>query len=138
MNRITMIGRMVTDLEIRYTPTGLAIGKVNIAVDRQYTKEKRELHIQEQKPVADFPRVILTGKSAEFTSKYLKKGDLVSVEGSIRTGSYENAEGQKIYTTEVSCERIQSLNNTRRQSVSDAATEEEFNVDNFEIESIPF
>lgn len=138
MNRITLIGRMVSDLEIRYTPTGLAIGKVNIAVDRQYTKERREAHLQEQKPVADFPRVILTGKSAEFTAKYLKKGDLVSVEGSIRTGSYENADGQKIYTTEVSCERIQSLNNARKPVGVEENTEVEFNAENFEIESIPF
>lgn len=138
MNRINLIGRLVSDLEIRYTPSGLAVGKVNIAVDRQYTKEKREAHIQEQKPVADFPRIIFTGKSAEFTSKYLKKGDLVSIEGSIRTGSYENADGQKIYTTEVSCDRIQSLNNMRRNNTPEASDEVTFNADNFEIENLSF
>lgn len=138
MNRITLIGRLVSDLEIRYTPSGLAIGKVNIAVDRQYNKEKRETHLQEQKPVADFPRVIFTGKSAEFTSKYLKKGDLVSIEGSIRTGSYENAEGQKVYTTDVSCDRIQSLNNMRKNTTPEVNEEVTFNAESFEIENIPF
>lgn len=138
MNRVELIGRLVSDLELRYTPSGLAIGKINIAVDRQYTKDKRESNLQEQKPVADFPRILFTGKVAEFTSKYLKKGDLVSIEGSIRTGSYENAEGQKVYTTEISCDRIQSLNNMRKNTITEDKIESPYNADSFEIENIPF
>lgn len=93
MNKVILMGRLVKD------PTGNQSGNVvmaryTLAVDRP-TKDK----------TADFISCIGFGKTAEFITKYLKKGTQILVEGRIQTGSYKNKEGQTIYTTDVVVEK---------------------------------
>ncbi len=143
MNRVELVGRLTSDIQLRYTPGGMAIARVSIAINRQMSKEKMEMERQANKPTADFPRVVLLGKQAEFAAQYLKKGALVGIEGAVRTGTYENASGTKIYTTEISCEKIEAYNYGKNESlVEKSGVEKEelggLSVDDFEMEDLPF
>ena len=94
MNRAELIGRLVRDPEVRYTSgTQMAICTFTIAVDRP-TKAGEEKK-------ADFLRIKSFGKWGETCGKYLKKGKLVGVQGSIETGYYTDKNGNTVYTTDI-------------------------------------
>lgn len=95
MNHVVLIGRLVRDPEIRYSQgeKPMAIAKYTLAVDRRYKREGEQ--------TADFIRCIAFGKNAEFAEKYMSQGRKFAVEGSIQTGSYQNKDGQTVYTTDV-------------------------------------
>lgn len=98
MNNVTLIGRLTKDPEVRCTADQMAIAKFTVAVDR-FGKEKQ----------ADFIPVIVFGKQAETCEKYLVKGRKVAIEGRIQTGSYENKEGKRVYTTDVVASTVEFI-----------------------------
>lgn len=97
MNNVTLIGRLTKDAELRYTQSGTATCRFTLAVDRFVKNEK----------TADFIPVVTFGKTAENVSKYLAKGSQCAVQGSIKTGSYQNKDGATVYTTDVIADRIE-------------------------------
>lgn len=92
MNHVILTGRLVKDPEVRYTANQTAVCSFVIAVDRP-TKAGEEKK-------TDFPRLTAFGKTAESMEKYAYKGQRVGIHGSVRTGSYENKNGEKVYTTD--------------------------------------
>lgn len=103
MNKSTLIGRLVRDPELKYTPgAGTAVVTLTLAIDRRTGMES-------DKKEADFIPVVIWGKTAEATSQYTRKGQLLAVAGRIQTRSYENKEGKKVYITEVVAEEVQFL-----------------------------
>ena len=113
-NKVTLEGRLVRDPELRYTPSGKAVANFTIAVDRGFSKEQGESN-------ADFIKIVTWDKQAETVGNLLKKGRLVLVDGSIRTGSYEK-DGQKVYTTEVQASRVVFLDRGDKQSEGGASS----------------
>lgn len=107
MNNISLIGRLTKDVELAYTPAGVAVGKFTLAVNRTFKKEGEQ--------EADFIRIVTFRKTAENTANFCKKGSQVAVTGRIQTGSYEGQDGKKVYTTEVLANNVQFLD-TRSQS----------------------
>ena len=102
MNQVFLTGRLTKDPETRYTSgSQIAVCTFTLAVDRP-TK-------QEEEKKADFPRITVFGRQAENCEKYLSKGKKVAVQGRLQTGSYQNSQGQKVYTTDVIAERIEFL-----------------------------
>ena len=102
MNNVVLIGRLTKDPEMSYTQTNqTARTTFTMAVDRP----KRNGEDQG----ADFIRVVVWGRQAETCDRYLSKGRMVAVRGSIRTGSYENKIGNKVYTTDVFADNVQFL-----------------------------
>ena len=102
MNQVFLTGRLTKDPETRYTSgSQIAVCTFTLAVDRP-TKQGEEKK-------ADFPRITVFGRQAENCEKYLSKGKKVAVQGRIQTGSYQNSQGQKVYTTDVIAERIEFL-----------------------------
>lgn len=95
MNRVELIGNLTKDPEIRGADTKVA--SFTLAVSRKDGK-------------ADFPRITCFGKTAEIAERYLKKGSKVAIEGSIRTGSYQDRAGKTVYTTDVNADRVEFLN----------------------------
>lgn len=95
MNKVTLIGRVVRDPDIRYSQGAntTCVARYTLAVDRKFK--------QEGQPNADFINCIAFGKLGEFAEKYLHKGVKIAVTGRIQTGSYTNKDGQKVYTTDV-------------------------------------
>lgn len=101
MNNISLIGRLTKDVELAYTPAGVAVGKFTLAVNRTFKKEGEQ--------EADFIRIVTFRKTAENTANFCKKGSQVAVTGRIQTGSYEGQDGKRIYTTDVIAENVQFL-----------------------------
>ncbi|MBQ2642639.1 MAG: single-stranded DNA-binding protein [Eubacterium sp.] len=96
MNKVMLMGRLTRDPEVNYSTSGgdqLAIARYTLAVDRRFKRDGDQ--------TADFIRCVAFGRSAEFAEKYFHQGIKIIVEGRIQTGSYENKEGQRVYTTDV-------------------------------------
>ena len=95
MNHICLIGRLTADPEVRYTQgeKPMAVARYTLAVDRPRKAEGQQ--------VADFIRCVAFGKTAEFAEKYLHKGNKIALEGRIQTGSHDDKDGKKVYTTDV-------------------------------------
>lgn len=96
MNTVIVSGRLTADPELRYTPNNVPVCTFIMAVDRQSKDEN-----------ADFPVVVAWRNTAEFVSKYLKKGRNIIVRGEIRTRNYEDKDGNKRKATEIQADRIE-------------------------------
>ena len=90
MNKWVGIGRITAKPELNYTANQTAVTKFTIAVDRQ-TKDGG----------ADFIRVTVFGRQAENVCRYMDKGRMIAVEGSLQTGSYKDRDGKTVYTQDV-------------------------------------
>lgn len=102
MNSVSLMGRLTRDPEVRYTAnTQMANARFVVAVNRKLSKEKRQEAENNGYPTADFISCMAWGKTAENIGNYFKKGQRIAVSGHIQTGSYENQQGQRIYTTDV-------------------------------------
>ena len=96
MNKWLGMGRLTRDPEIRGEGTSM-VARYTLAVDRRFKDSDGNYP-------TDFINIVVFGKGAEFTEKYLKKGTKVVVTGRIQTGSYTNKDGQKVYTTDIVAE----------------------------------
>lgn len=98
MNKVILIGRLVSDPEIRYSQgeNSMAVSRYRLAVDRRFKREGEQS--------ADFINCVAFGKQGEFAEKHLHKGTKIAVVGRIQTGSYTNKDGVKVYTTDVVCD----------------------------------
>lgn len=95
LNNITIMGRVANDLEVAHTNNGKQIIKFTVAVTRDFKNANGEYE-------SDFIRCMAFGTTAEHIAKYSSKGKLITLNGTLQTGSYENATtGQKVFTTDV-------------------------------------
>jgi len=100
MQKWVATGRLTNDPTIRYSQgeKPCCFAKFSIAVNRKFKRENE--------PDADFISCTAFGKTAEVIEKYFTKGMKMEVVGEIRTGSYTNKDGVKVYTTEVAAEEV--------------------------------
>lgn len=96
-NKVILTGRLTKDPDVRYNGD-MAIARYTLAVDRPVKNKDGTTQ-------ADFIRCVAFGKLGEFAERYLAKGVKILIEGRIQTGSYEDQEGKKMYTTDVVVER---------------------------------
>ena len=101
MNNVTLIGNLVRDVDLRYTPSNVSVGKFTLALNRM----KKE----GQEQSADFINIVTFGKTAENCANYLSKGKKVGVEGRLQSGKYENKEGHAVYTVDVIASNVEFL-----------------------------
>lgn len=100
MNKVILLGRLTKDVDVRYTQTtNIMVASFSLAVNRRFAKEGEERQ-------ADFINVVAWSKTAEFCSKYFKKGQQVGIIGRIQTRNWEDDQGQKHYVTEVVAEEV--------------------------------
>jgi len=102
LNNVVLIGRLTKDPELKQTGSGQAYTNFTLAVNRTFKNANGETE-------ADFINIVAWRKTAELVCNYLGKGRLVAVNGRIQTRNYENAEGQRIYVTEVVAESVTFL-----------------------------
>ena len=107
MNKVILIGRLTKDPDLRYTQSGMAVCQFTLAVNKNLSKDKKEEMEAQNKATADFPRIIVWGKMGENASRYLKKGSQCAIDGAIQTGSYEDNNGNRVYTTDVVAQRVE-------------------------------
>ena len=94
INNVVLVGRLVRDPELRYTPQNTAVATFTLAVNRRFKNAQGERE-------ADFINCVIWRQFAENLANWAKKGALIGVTGSIQVRNYENKEGQRVYVTEV-------------------------------------
>lgn len=93
-NKVILGGRIARDPELKTTPSGLSVTQFSIAVNRKSTKDQ-------QAPQADFFNVTAWRNTAEFITKYFRKGNSICITGSLQTRSFTDKSGAKREVTEV-------------------------------------
>lgn len=94
LNKVILMGRLTADPELRQTPGNVSVLQFNVAVDRNFVAQSGERE-------TDFITCVAWRQTAEFVNKYFKKGDMIAVEGNLRTRNYDDKNGVKHYMTEV-------------------------------------
>ncbi len=111
MNRVCLIGRLTAKPELRTTSNNLSTTRFTLAVNRNFSNANGERE-------ADFISIVAWRKQAENICQYLDKGSLVSVEGRIQTGSFDDKDGNKRYTTDVVADQVNFLESKGQRSAN--------------------
>lgn len=102
INNVVLVGRIVREPELRYTPQNTAVATFTLAINRRFKNAQGERE-------ADFINCVIWRQPAENLANWAKKGTLVGITGSIQVRNYENKEGQRVYVTEVLADNFQML-----------------------------
>lgn len=133
MNKLVLLGRLVRDPEVRYTPSERVVCQFTIAVDRPFANANGQRE-------ADFIPVVIWGKAAETAGNSLAKGQRVLVEGRLQIRSYEAKDGSKRYVAECIASNFEFIErkegNAPRQSSMEGFGE--VATEPFSAEEIPF
>lgn len=104
-NRVVLMGNLTRDIELKYTPSGMAVTDIGLAVN-----DRRKNASGEWIEETTFVDVTLWGRTAEVASEYLSKGSSMFIEGRLKLDSWEDKQsGQKRSKLRVVCERMQML-----------------------------
>lgn len=112
MNRVNLIGRLTADPELRQTQSGVAVCRFTIAVDRKFkNKDTGEKE-------ADFITCQAWRQTAEFVGRYFTKGSMIALEGSLRTGKYQDKNHSDVthYTTDVMVDNVEFCGGKKENS----------------------
>lgn len=106
LNKIILIGRLTRDPELRYTPSGTAVSRFALAVDRSRPNQQGERE-------TDFIDIVVWSKLAETCANYLGKGRLVAVEGRLQIRSYDDSQGIRRKAAEVIADNVRFLDRAK-------------------------
>lgn len=109
INRTVLVGRLTKDPEVRFTSSNIAYSRFTLAVNRTFAGPSGERE-------ADFIQCIAWRKQAENLARFVRKGSLIGVEGRIQTGSYDDKDGIRKYTTDVVADSVQFLESKNQDS----------------------
>lgn len=113
-NLVVLTGRLTADPELKTTANGISVTTFSIAVDRRYRSgEERQ---------TDFINIVAWRQSAEFITKYFKKGSMIGIEGSIQTRRYQDKNGNNRTAFEVVANNVQFVE-SKKDSASSAASD---------------
>lgn len=130
MNKVILCGRFTREHVIRYLnqADAMTILSNSIAVGRKTKKDE-----------TDFINVKAFGQTAENINKYFSKGSLILIEGHIQTGSYENKEKQRVYTTEIVIDSFEFTDEKKRSESSETKQNELYTVEEtVDNDDLPF
>lgn len=103
LNKVFLIGRLTRDPELRYTPGGQAVATFGMAINREYTSKEGK------KEETCYLNLVVWGKKAEICAEYLRKGNLIFVEGRLHYRTWETEDNGKRSTIEINVENFQFL-----------------------------
>jgi single-strand DNA-binding protein len=121
INNVMLVGRITKELELKQVGEKNLL-KFSIACNRM------------KKDEADFINCVAWEKTAEIISKFCSKGSKVGIVGRIQTGSYDDKEGKKVYTTDIVVQQVQFLDSKKK----DGANDNTENTDNVSDDEFPF
>lgn len=101
INRVVLVGRLTKDPVLRKTQSQISVTSFTVAINRKFQTQDQQ--------TTDFINCVAWTKTADFLAQYAKKGALIGVEGRIQTRNYDDANGKKVYVTEVVCDSAQLL-----------------------------
>lgn len=138
VNRVTLLGNVGKDPELRYTPNGTAVASFSLATTERYKGQDGEWKDQ-----TEWHNLVCWRRQAEIAGEYVKKGRKLYVEGKIRTRSYDNKEGQKVYRTEIVIDTFILLDGGEggggaRGAGSSGAMDSGYEPDQISDDDIPF
>lgn len=113
MNRVMLIGRLTAKPELRYTPSNVPFVRFSIAVNRAFSN-------QDGQREADFINIVAWRKQAETICNYFDKGNQIAIEGRLQTGSYDDKDGNKRYTTDVVLDQFHFIESKAQRSASNS------------------
>lgn len=105
VNRVTLIGRLGQDPEVRATPQGMAVANLNLATTDSWTDRQTG----QRQDRTEWHRVVLFNKTAEIAQQYLRKGAKAYIEGRLQTRKWQDQNGQDRFTTEIVGNDMQML-----------------------------
>ena len=105
VNKVIIVGNLGGDPETRYMPSGSAVTNFTVATNESW-KDKQT---GEQKERTEWHKVAMFNRLAEIAAEYLRKGSQVSIEGKLRTRTWQGQDGQDRYTTEIIADEMQML-----------------------------
>ena len=114
LNKVILIGNLGQDPEARFTPQGTAVTNLSIATNESWKDQSGEMQDR-----TEWHRVVMYGRMAETATEYMKKGQMVYVEGRLHTREWEDQNQIKRKTTEIRCDNFTMLG--RRSDAQDQA-----------------
>lgn len=121
INKVVLIGRLTKDPETRFTQTNnVQVTSFTLAVNRRFAKQGEQQ--------ADFINCVAWNKTAEFVSKYFRKGQQVAVVGRIQTRTYTDNNNQTRYITEVIAEEVYFADSNKNNSTDNNTTDDQFEI----------
>jgi len=105
INKVTLIGHLGQDPEVKYMPSGSAVANVSIATTEQW----KDKNTGEKQDRTEWHKVVFFARLAEIVGEYLRKGSQVYVEGRLQTRKWQDKNGQDRYTTEIVAGEMQML-----------------------------
>ena len=112
LNTVILMGRLTADPELRTTSSNISFVRFSVAVDRAYQKQGTERQ-------TDFINVVAWRQTADFVSRYFRKGQMIAVQGSIQTGSYEK-DGVRRQTFEIVADNVSFCGSKNESGASPA------------------
>ena len=104
VNKVIIVGNLGQDPEARFTPQGTAVTNLSVATNESWKNQNGDLQDR-----TEWHRVVIYGKMAETASQYMKKGQMVYVEGRLQTNEWEDQNKNKRKTTEIRCDNFTML-----------------------------
>ena len=114
LNRVILMGRLVSDPELKTTDTGISVTSFRIAVERSYVKQGEERK-------ADFIDIVCWRNTAEFVCRYFNKGSLIGIDGKLQSRTYQAKDGTNRYVVEVVTD-VASFTGEKEKTYSDSNT----------------
>ena len=134
MNKCSITGRLVKDIEMKYTQSQKEVCSFTLAVDKRMTKEQKESAKQNGKETCDFIDCQAWTSSAKFLKAYAKKGDVIGVEGRIEKNSYTTSNNEKRYIVQVVCENVEILHKQESKPMQQSVVDDMF----YDDDDMPF
>lgn len=134
MNKIIIVGRLTAAPELRQTQSGIASCRFTVAVNRRFKNDKGEYE-------ADFISCQAWRQTAEFVAKYFSKGSMICIDGTLRTGSYQDKNHSDVthYTTDVLVENVEFCGSKKESEQSPPTNQNNANKpQSYEINSASF
>lgn len=124
LNRVILMGRLVTDPELKTTSSGTSVTSFRIAVDRSYSKAGAERQ-------TDFFDIVCWRNTAEFVCKYFFKGSLIALEGQLQSRTYQAKDGSNRYVVEVVADNV-SFTGEKQEKKESGQSAPDISVGDFE------
>lgn len=105
LNKVMLIGHTGDDVKMHYFEGGGCMGRFPLATNETYTNRNTNERISN----TEWHNIVVRNKAAEICEKYLKKGDMIYIEGRIKTNKWTDANGIDRYSTEVHCNEFKFL-----------------------------
>ena len=132
MNRVCLVGRLTAKPELKYTTSNVPVTRFTVAVNRN---RKNEQGVRE----ADFINILAWRAQAELICNYFDKGNQIGLEGRIQTGSYDDKDGNKRYTTEVVVDQVHFIESKNSSNASSDVSPYDYqDTPSVSVENDPF